>query len=257
MNKTVFSNFANSGNIGDIYSCPFDYFQFKDAEKINVLDIHLSKNHLITLPNLIFGGGGMLHDIFIDILEKFSAHPNKQKLIFWGAGINEHDIDKQYFPAFLNHFDLVGLRDYNNPWEYVPCPSCMNTVFNMIESPITNFVVYNHADYNIPIQTNYKRNNNMISGENLVTIINFLSQGATIITNSYHGAYWGLLLGRKVLIFEPFSNRFYGFKHQPLFCDKDNWKSKLQLDIKPTTNYLEECRGINTNYYDKVMDLLI
>lgn len=257
MNSLVFSNFSKVDNVGDLYSSPLDYFEFKEAKKINFLDLHLSRNHSIILPDLIFGGGGMLHDIFIDILKKFTIHPNKQKLIFWGAGINEHDIDKQYFPAFLNRFDLVGLRDYKNPWNYVPCSSCMDSAFDSIKSPITDFVVYHHSDINILIETDYKRNNILKPGESLSTIIDFLSQGETIITNSYHGAYWGLLINRKVLIFKPFSNRFYGFKYQPPFCDKNDWKLKMQVDINLTSNYLEECRNINVEYYNKVKDLLI
>lgn len=255
--NNIFSHFSKVDNAGDLYCCPLNYFEFENSEKINFLDLHLSQNHSITLPNLVFGGGGMLHDIFIDILERFPKHPNKRKLIFWGAGINEHDINKQYFPAFLNKFDLVGLRDFSNPWDYVPCVSCMSEAFNNIKEPITDFILYEHSDNSILINCEYKRNNSLKKDENLSSIISFLSQGESIITNSYHGAYWGLLMNRKVLIYEPFSNRFCGFKYQPVFCNKDNWKSKLQINIKIASNYLEECRKINMQYYDKVKNLLV
>jgi hypothetical protein len=105
---TVFSHFLKVDNVGDLYSCPFDYFKFEDSEKINFLDLYLSKNNEIILPNLIFGGGGMLHDVFVDVFERFTKHPKRRKLIFWGAGINEHDLDKQYFPTFLDNFDILN-----------------------------------------------------------------------------------------------------------------------------------------------------
>lgn len=241
--------------MGDRYSCPFDYFQFSDAKRTNFGDLHLSRNHSIILPNLVFGGGGMLHDVFIEIFKRFTTHPNKRKLIFWGAGINEHDLDKQYFPAFLDVFDLVGLRDFNNPWEYVPCVSCMSSLFDKINSPTMDVIIYEHSGHSIPIDGT-KRNNELKPGEDLNTIINFLSQGNTIISNSYHGIYWGQLLGRRTLIFEPFSNRFHGFKYQPPICNRDNWESKLQFNIKLATNYLEECRAINRQFYQKVLAVL-
>ena len=254
MNNLVFSHFLKVDNVGDLFSCPLDYFEFKSSEKINFLDLNLSKNHEIILPDLVFGGGGMLHDVFVDIFERFTKHPNRRKLIFWGAGINEHDLDKQYFPAFLNNFDLVGLRDYNNPWNYVPCPSCMSPVFDSIKSPITDFVTYAHYDNNICIQTPFNKNNRLVLGESLLDIINFLSQGETIITNSYHGAYWGMLLRRKVLIYKPFSNRFYGFKYQPPFCDEKNWD--VSIGISPPIDYLIECRSLNEEFSKKITKIL-
>ena len=254
MKDTIFSNFLKVDNIGDLHSSPLDHFDFKNSEKINFLDLHLSKNNEIVLPNLVFGGGGMLHDVFVDIFERFTKHPQRRKLIFWGAGINEHDLDKQYFPTFLNNFDLVGLRDYNNPWNHVPCPSCMSPVFDSIKHPITDFVIYNHSNHDICIETFVKKNNALIQGESLLDIINFLSQGETIITNSYHGAYWGLLMNRKVLIYKPFSNRFYGFKYQPPFCDEKKWDAPIERASPP--DYLMECRSLNQEFKKKVEKVL-
>lgn len=248
----IFSHFLNVDNAGDLYSCPFDYFQseFKFANKVNFLNL----KHYHINQNLILGGGGMLHNGFIKEIEEINIKRGG-KLIFWGAGINEHDINKQYFPTYLNKFDMVGLRDHKNPWDYVPCASCMNAGFDKKTPPITDFVVYEHYDINIPIQTIYKRNNRLNKAENLDSIISFLCQGTAIITNSFHGAYWGMLLGRKVIIYEPFSNRFSGFKYPVTFCNRDDWRGKL-IGCGANLGYLQECRDLNVRFCEKVVDLM-
>lgn len=241
--------------MGDLYSCPADYFKFDEYQKTNFLDLHLTKSKN-RLPNLIFGGGGMLHEELIELFEKFAYHPLKNKLIVWGAGINEHDLNKQYFPMFLNKFSLVGLRDYNNPYEYVPCVSCMDKELNNNKEPITDIVIYHHCNTDIPIETKYKRSNRKSGAETLKDVIEFLCKGEIIITNSYHGAYWGAFLKRKVMIYEPFSNRFLGFKPKIPICDKNNWKEIVKI-VKPVyPEYLEECREINKRFHKKVLEII-
>ena len=197
----------------------------------------------------------MLHGGFLKKFEKLSKIKNS-KIILWGIGINEHELNKQYFPAFLNRFKLVGLRDWGNPWVYIPCISCMHEAFNIIRGAITNIVVFEHYDSSIPIELKYKRNNRQNKGETLTDIINFLSQGEIVITNSYHGVYWSLLMNRKVLIWEPFSNRFYGFKPEVIYCDRNDWQNKLKMAKRAYSNYLNECRSINKEFYKKVSDIL-
>jgi hypothetical protein len=37
-----------------------------------------------------------------------------------------------------------------------------------------------------------------------------------VVANTYHGAYWATLLGRRVIVAAPFSNKFFGFRHEPV-----------------------------------------
>jgi hypothetical protein len=76
--------------------------------------------------------------------------------------------------------------------------------------------------------------------EGIDHVIKFLGESETIITSSYHGAYWGLLLGRKVEIGEP------------LKSNPNKKSSTLKLDMD-----LEGARCINKQFYDKVMNYLI
>lgn len=244
----IFSNFQKVDNIGDLYACPADYLghKFPNHIKTNFLDLESEKE------DLILGGGGMLHGTFIKTLEKLIN--KKRKLIIWGAGINEHDIEQQCFPSFLNKYDLVGLRDKNNPWNYVPCPSCLHSSLNNPGAPTEEFVVYHHIDKDIQIDAPKRHNNRKT--EKLEEIITFLSRGETIITNSYHGIYWALLIGRKVLVWEPFSNRFFGFKPEIVYCDRENWREKLKTAKSAYSGYLEECRSLNNEFCDKVLNVL-
>lgn len=241
-----FCNLNNSDNLGDCVSCPLDYFLF-----IRGKNISFSNLESITNP-IIFGGGGLLHQKLINILQNHASKTN----ILWGIGINEHELTKQYFPSFINNYGLIGIRDWNNPWNYVPCVSCMSTVFDSNIKPQEDCIIYEHKDFPIPIKGQLKTNNKLNKFKTLNETICFLSMGETIITNSYHGAYWGLLLNRKVLIFEPFSNRFFGFKYQPLICDRNNWITKLKQAQTAPQDYLQECRNLNIRFYDKISNFL-
>ena len=86
-------------------------------------------------------------------------------------------------------------------------------------------------------------------------IVAFLAQGECIITNSFHGAYWGLLLGRKVMIFRPFANRFLGFSRTIEFCDETDWREKMRRSVR-YEDYLTECRSINRQFLTRVRALL-
>ena len=254
MSSLIYSHFLNVDNAGDIYSCPLDYFKvdFQQSQKIDFNSLTEAMNF-----DLVLGGGGMLHDNIINEIEKLSQN-KKRKIIIWGAGLNEHDTIKQTYPKFLDTIDMVGLRDYKNPYEYVPCSSCMSHYFNIYQTILSchSIIVFEHKDLPIPLMQFPKRSNRIVFDENLGDILRFISSGETIITNTYHGAYWSLLLNKKVLIWEPFSNRFLGLKPNVTFCNKIDWQQKLS-DIKHNNeNYLIECRDINMKFCAKVKKLL-
>jgi hypothetical protein len=116
-------------------------------------------------------------------------------------------------------------------------------------------------------------------------ILDFLGSGETILTTSFHAAYWGTLLIRKVLAF-PFSNKFITMKPKlaiypvrswnrerwqltvkgrKLFklmnpddihtCNTRGWKQYIDsLETYPDS--LEECRDRNRWFYNLVMNEL-
>ena len=83
----------------------------------------------------------------------------------------------------------------------------------------------------------------------------FLS-AKTIITTSYHGAYWAMLLKRQVLLYRPRWNKLRYFKYHPHVCDEDNYKSKCTGELSAPANFLDECRSLNLDFYNRVTHYL-
>ena len=90
---------------------------------------------------------------------------------------------------------------------------------------------------------------------NLEKVLCFLGSANTVLTSSYHGAYWATLLGRNVIIVNPFSSKFFGFKHTHPIVDESNWKAK-QKEVRSYPEALEECRRANVEFLEKVLNLI-
>lgn len=243
-------------NIGDMVCCPADYFDLPVEGRIDFR--RLLHDPVPREGSLIFGGGGLLHGEFVNIFETLEKK-RERKLIAWGLGLNLHDETEITYRTWLDAFDLVGLRDNQNGFPCVPCVSCCHPAFNHIKSsPRYEAVIYEQRLGSVtlngsplwPVLNNRKRPNEFHA------VLDFLASGETVITNSYHGAYWALLLGRKVVIYKPFSTRFYGLKPAVQFCTQDDWREKILKASPPSPNYLEECQTLNVAFYRLVCSML-
>ena len=85
--------------------------------------------------------------------------------------------------------------------------------------------------------------------------LSFLASGETIITSTYHGAYWGLMLGRKVIVV-PWATKFLGFRHPVTLCHELLDLSGCLKRVQAFPDALEECRAANTDFAERVADLL-
>lgn len=253
--NTLSISIHDENNLGDRVCNPCDYFdELKDVRRWNAWD----GDWAWSPQNMIFGGGGLLHG---ELEARIRAVPRDQrrKLIAWGLGHNRHDAATADYRDTLNGFDLVGVRDFKaaQQWrfDYVPCASCMSLEFEKAldrhEKPYQCHVVYAHVDHPIVLRKPFFSFLTMTNDvPDLSITLNFLACAEHVITNSFHGAYWALLLGRKVSIYKPFSSRFHDFKYQPPFCDENTWKDVEPIAAPP--NYLEECRELNRKFYEKV-----
>lgn len=257
--NTVFAHIFDPQNLGDSVCCPADYFpEFDSCRRANLWDsLEPFQN-----SNLIIGGGGVIHG---DLESKLSAIPvNGRKLIAWGIGHNQHFrtmrrlCSDDYFS--LRNFSLVGCRDWNTcgaSYIYVPCASCLHNEFSLQRSgPKFDYVIYEHRLHPIPIGTPLKMSNSQAKFS-FASVLDFLSSGQTVITNTFHGAYWSMLLNRRVILWNPFSTRFHTFKHQPEICDETNWSQKVRSG--PTNcnaDYLADCRAANMAFFGKVKEVI-
>ena len=124
----------DENNPGDYWSRPNHYFNIGEE----VLDIKDLKP-FVTDKTIVLGGGGLLgrpkwHDTIKELTYK-------NKVILWGAGHNNYpDNTKKSLlvgttqlsklPSYMNHFKMVGLRDFGLGYTWVPCASCMHPAFD-------------------------------------------------------------------------------------------------------------------------------
>jgi hypothetical protein len=289
----------HSINIGDALSAPLNYFQFPGFQSTFCdIDEHPDQDRLKSQP-ILLGGGGLLFPRFLDPIKALQSLRDRGPHILWGVGQQTYGGDlalefQQFaYQPYLQGADLVGIRDYFDPLQeppkhglahhisWVPCASCMHPAFDRVRTPQHEIVVFSHKKFRLQIPDLPTLTNEEMDFE---TVLDFLGSGETILTSSFHGAYWATLLGRKVLAF-PFSSKFYGLRHRPglfpvqkwrpkrrrlaLFgktlyerfdkdwfeCDLEGWRSRLgQCRSYPES--LEECRDRNRWFYQEVLKRL-
>lgn len=179
--------------------------------------------------------------------------------ILWGAGFNDKFTENPYdidWPEYMSKFHLVGVRDFDTDYRWVPCASCMHPAFDK-KYEVTNEVVWfehkkrlldNRVFDKLPAPRMINTGNNMDQ------TIEFLGSAEVVITNSYHGVYWATLLGKKVVCI-PWGSKFYSFKHPPTMANDKIWVDMINKAID-YPDALLECRAANKSFYEDVKTLI-
>ena len=239
-------------NIGDHYCNPSRYFDL--GNNVKTYDV-LDKKIPIEDNIIVIGGGGLIHDKFYNSLMTI-AKRNPKKIITWGIGFNNdkgvNNEIKNY--DFFKNLDLCSLRDFNKinlNYNYVPCVSCMHPAFDKsyeIKNDISCFFHYNRRflkPKNMPSLDNRQKD--------IEKTIKFIGETKTLLTDSYHGAYWGQLLNKNVQVVS-WSIKFDYFKYKPIVLNDLNNRS---FDVVQTNNnFLNECREINSKFYNRYKILI-
>ncbi len=239
--------YKDTPNIGDRSSAPASYFPLLAEE--------MQANGPIPRDSaVIIGGGGLLHPGLEPTLRRILA-TRPRRSVLWGIGTNvPRPGAVPWYPDWIARCDLVGLRDYPNPFRWVPCASCMSPLFDWDFPPEHEVVIYRHGDRfglipptSAPTLTNFCRN--------LEEVIRFLGSGEYVVTDTYHGAYWATLLGRKVIVYPSSTRHRYTRYVYPLLERGDPWtKGRASACTYPEA--LEECRAANRGFYRDVSKLL-
>jgi hypothetical protein len=238
-------------NVGDLYCNPSRYFDLGEVSSEEILNnqSNLKDN------TLVIGGGGLIHKKFSKHIEAL-VDKNPKNSVIWGIGHNfgpKHvakSNENVYYPKWLNKCDLVGIRDYINKELYLPCVSCMHDAFDKTYEVKHKYVYFTHAYKSNFTSSNYPHLKN--NETDFYKVIEFLASGETVITNSYHGAYWGQLLGKNVQVVS-WSVKFDHMKHQPLFLESIDSKPSLHKNL--IDGFLDECRYLNNVFYQKYLNL--
>ncbi len=263
-------------NIGDLVCAPYLYFpdllgnssadvvgfhQGSQPERQKRIEFH---NDFQEADILVYGGGGLLENDFFTIMFDYLSENKKdnQKIILWGAGHNNWELTdwrhmKQSYTFRQDLFDLLGVRDYKNNLNWVPCVSCMSTLLDkpyLIKRDVgiyMHYGTYTNSKYKnlLPQGFEYLHNSSPMN-----EVIDFLGETELILTDSFHGAYWATILGRKVVAF-PTSSKFYSFKHSVPLCNPEDWKIYSRLSqVYPEAK--SECRQANIDFANLVRDFI-
>lgn len=243
-------NFTGNRNVGDKNCSPLQYFAFPGATvAADVRGLLGATPSDESIEAVILGGGTMARWI------PKGQFPADAKLIAWSVGYTQRELLQRhtdtYHAAAAHLCGLYGNRDWGSDvGEYVPCVSCMHPAFDEDYEVQHELVFYGHEILSPfhgvpgPRLTNAE--------ESMSRAIAFLGSGATIVTSSFHGAYWGILLGRRVVVV-PFGSKFYHLRWPvPLVQD---WREGLsQATAFPDA--LEESRALNEVFYDRVLEVI-
>ncbi|MEQ1898887.1 MAG: hypothetical protein ABL971_16060 [Vicinamibacterales bacterium] len=249
-------------NIAEHFTQPSDYFQLGD--KVDMADItrpeSFHKHIRYNTSMIVIGGGGIYGAItWKRIRQIVGMTPPSVPIVFWGMGINDHGKTEKLYGPILTYLEgksnvLIGLRDINYK-TYVPCASCMREEFDWTY-PITRDVVY-YAHQDQVLNLPYPTLTNRTEGNPLDCfrrVVAFLGSADSVVTNTYHGAFWATLLGRKVIVACPFSNKFYGLKYEPVIVSDED---AIQEGIARAASYpdaLEDGRSANRLFYRRVRE---
>lgn len=238
-----------------------EIFGFRSADNRHAKAREAWRAALADANVIIVGGGGLLEiDFFCKALEYVSQNrKSRSKLVLWGAGHNNWKIEdwrklKQSVSIDQYNFDLVGIRDFDHGYRWVPCSSCMAPIFDQIPPPTEEVVMYAHAatlaNQNLKktLPTGMPVLNNSATFEEA---IRFLASGDLILTDSFHGMYWATLLGRRVIAF-PSSSKFYSARHATPLCDPSDWR-RFEPLARKYPDALDECRYENRKFADEVL----
>lgn len=94
----------------------------------------------------------------------------------------------------------------------------------------------------------------MYNNQPFEELINFIKETEVIITNTYHIMYWSTLLGKKVILFGIFSDKFNHFKYPPVLYSGD-----LEHDMAKAQRYpeaLQESQRLNLDFFEDVKKIL-
>lgn len=258
--KNIFLYATNTSNVGDLLSSPSLYFEFGGEGQAADLVSAINENDIAWREaDAVVIGGGIHSWIFRDKMywERISA----KNLFAWGIG---NTAKLPFAKAAIDRFKLIGVRDWKSAQinkrnvVYVPCASCMNTAFDL---PVPATPEHEYVFYIIngtktlrglgdgcPVMDNYG---------DFVESIRFLSSAEVVFTDSYHGAYWATLLGRKVVVLDR-REKFKSFKHPPAFASPEDWRDILtgRNKLKTWPEALEDARKANLEFYKKVMEMI-
>jgi uncharacterized protein YkvS len=262
MQKLHFIHHLDYNNAGDWLASPLnyfaDYFVSRYCIVYHTLE-HIKWNEISPDDAVLLGGGGLLdneppiQEWINRLLDVCGC------VIAWSVGFHRHDEQLFDLPEIdYSRFALITVRDYNHPagLEYLPCVTCLLPQLNKKRDIKHEIGVINHKSYAL-VESGFPILDNSAG---IDEITDFIAGSETILTTSYHAAYWALLMGKKVIIAYAWANKFNYFKCKPVVLDELSIKTVSEAmsggEIKSYDGWLGECRELNLAFFERVKKLL-
>lgn len=167
-------------------------------------------------PDVVVFGGGAIAKYAPRVRRRY---PNSL-LIAWGVGFTfagRRPVRVWSHLFYRTGFALWGQRDHTAWLGYVPCASCLHPLLADPPRPQHDVVAFGHetlsplseecARLSVPYMSN-------LDPGGVDAAIAFLASGSTVVSSSFHGAYWGTLLGRRTAMI-PFGAKFHSLRDRP------------------------------------------
>lgn len=239
-------------NRGDMNCCPYfyfsDYFDQFPCMIHNIWDVQFSAIRHDDI--VILGGGGLF-----DCLDGFQETINRlcyvcRNVIAWGVGHNTHEDRQLYWQVEYERFRLLSVRDYDYPGQsYCPDVSCMMKGLERRQETRRRIGLISHQEYDIELPFE-----KITHKDRLEVILDFIAGSEVLVTNTYHCAYWGMLMGKKVILYKPFSSKFRWLRHKPVV-----WSGDLEADVQASRafpGFMEESRDITLKFFARVRNIV-
>lgn len=187
------------GNVGDLLCSPRHYFRFTGAQ-----------------PGLVVMGGGVWVELGLRHLRKMGYAP--AATVLWGAG-QSLPADQALEPVAELPYLHWGLRDRDgvvSERHFLPCVSCLHPMLDVPVPATGSTLLLLNADSAVTTPAELQAIAALSAARGWTLLGNncspaqmaaALAQSRQIVTNSFHGAYWGLLAGRSVALL-GYSSKF-------------------------------------------------
>lgn len=275
-----FLHWAWSNNIGDQACGPYLYFDFPGWES-RVLSfawkqdansfLHFDSSGVFLC---VIGGGGLVPTM--SVFER--AMKNFPRSVIWGIGFHQDSdiFDRSRYSRSIAKALRVGMRDFFGIWPYVPCVSCMHPALSWEALPEHELVVYESQVFRVdtPLLSGAPKDDNFGAPLNaqpgsreqrelldarMRHVIEFLLSGKTVVTRSWHGAFWSMLLGRRTIVYKPWSSKFMLMPPEvEIAYTESDLKRLLDIGYGPVPRRrLRDSRRINRAFYSSICEEIL
>lgn len=243
----VYKHIRNTNNIGDRWCSPYDHVA---GLKDNGIALDLDEPTPPGARAVIFGGGKIMGSLRSKLTATDLAVPVR---VAWGVStVQSFPVSPRYWRAF-RAMTLVGSRDWGDKrFDFAPCASCAAQVFDEDLAETDDVVAYLHhwraPEMGIEVPSGIPVLDNTCPS--FEEAVRFIARGRTVVSNSYHGVYWALLLGKRVLCI-PFSNKFRKFRIAPGYSTAADWQRDLG-QARGSDEMMGLCKAATSSFRTKI-----